>query len=311
MPVIVSGETRDRGRLPLSAGACWCAFEAMEEVVRPGEENPWREFASSRRVAWKTGTSFGFRDGWAIGVTPAYAVGVWVGNASGEGRPGLVGIRAAGPVLFDIFNALPSSDHWFDIPESGLRRVRVCRQSGYLPGPSCDEVDTVWAPPASSSIAVCPYHCIVHLDSTLEWQVDNLCERVSAMQHRSWFVLPPVIESYYTQTHADYRPPPPFAPHCKGRQAGRVIGIVYPHTGSLVYVPKEIDGERGRTVFEAVHRDPAATIHWHLDGGYLGSTGGVHQMALDPPPGKHRLTLVDSEGNSVEREFEVLEKDGL
>lgn len=57
-------------------------------------------------IAWKTGTSYGFRDAWAVGVTPRYAVGVWVGNATGEGKPGLVGAQTAGPVLFDIFNYL-------------------------------------------------------------------------------------------------------------------------------------------------------------------------------------------------------------
>ena len=67
-------------------------------------------------IAWKTGTSYGFRDAWAVGVTPRYAVGVWVGNATGEGKPGLVGAQTAGPVLFDIFNYLPSSP-WFERPD--------------------------------------------------------------------------------------------------------------------------------------------------------------------------------------------------
>ena len=71
----------------IEPGSAWHTLEALLEVNRPGVHGAWRSFDSSRRIAWKTGTSMGFRDGWAIGVTPEYAVGVWVGNADGEGRP--------------------------------------------------------------------------------------------------------------------------------------------------------------------------------------------------------------------------------
>lgn len=84
----------------------------MKEVMRPGEEGLWQQFSSSQTIAWKTGTSFGFRDGWAVGVTPKYVVAVWCGNADGEGRPDLIGIKTAAPVMFDIFRLLPHGG-WF------------------------------------------------------------------------------------------------------------------------------------------------------------------------------------------------------
>jgi len=71
---------------PLSPAACWLTLQAMLEVVRPGPEAAWRNFASTHKVAWKTGTSFGFRDGWAIGTSPDYTVGVWVGSSVGTGE---------------------------------------------------------------------------------------------------------------------------------------------------------------------------------------------------------------------------------
>ena len=73
----------------LDATSIWFTFQAMEEVMRPGEEGLWQEFSSSQKIAWKTGTSFGFRDAWAIGITPKYVVAVWTGNTDGEGRAGL------------------------------------------------------------------------------------------------------------------------------------------------------------------------------------------------------------------------------
>ena len=69
----------------VDAASIYFSFKAMQEVMRPGDEGLWELFGSSRRIAWKTGTSFGFRDGWSIGVTPDYVVAVWAGNTDGEG----------------------------------------------------------------------------------------------------------------------------------------------------------------------------------------------------------------------------------
>jgi penicillin-binding protein 1C len=91
------------GATPIEAGAAWSTLEALLEVTRPGLQGSWRDLAGGRKIAWKTGTSVGFRDGWAIGVTPQTVVGVWVGNADGEGRPELTGFQAASPLLFDLF----------------------------------------------------------------------------------------------------------------------------------------------------------------------------------------------------------------
>ena len=115
-------------RPSFQSGAVWQTFDAIKEVNRP-EEIDWRTIPSMQTIAWKTGTSYGFRDAWAVGVTPKYAVGVWVGNATGEGKPGLVGARTAGPVLFDVFNLLPSSP-WFERPQGELVETEICRQSG-------------------------------------------------------------------------------------------------------------------------------------------------------------------------------------
>src|SRR5690606_33804050 len=136
-------------------------FQAMNEVVRPGEEALWDQFASSKKIAWKTGTSFGFRDGWAVGLTPGYVVCVWVGNADGEGRPGLTGIETAAPILFDIFDLLPSTG-WFTPPVDRMVQTPVCRQSGHLAGVDCPDPDTVYLPVMGLKSTVCPYHQAIH-----------------------------------------------------------------------------------------------------------------------------------------------------
>ncbi len=301
-------EQRATRNIPLDATSIWFTFNAMQEVMRPGEEGLWQQFASSQKIAWKTGTSFGFRDGWAIGLTPKNVVAVWVGNTDGEGRPGLVGIQTAAPILFDIFRMLPNAK-WFEKPVYNYSYIPVCRQSGFRANIDCPDVDTLFMPPNANRSSLCPYHKIIHLDATGMFRVTEACESPSAMQHRSWFILTPAMEFYYKQRNIDYIPLPPFKPGCEFAETGKLMEIIYPQADAKIYVPLEINGERGKTVFTAAHRRSGAKIFWSIDDQYVGTTQNFHQLGLNPSPGKHILTLVDENGVSVSREFEILEKE--
>lgn len=293
----------------LSAGAVWHTFEAMLEVERPTSSGEWELFQASRRVAWKTGTSFGFRDAWAAGVSPRYAVGVWVGNADGEGRPGLLGVEMAAPVLFEIFGQLPLNQ-WFDPPYDDMAQAAVCRKSGFRANEFC-ESDTVWIPKSGLRAAQCPYHKLLHLDATEQWQVTSNCEATDAMHHRAWFAVPPLEEFYFRTKNPWYQSPPPFRADClaggaAGESAAVPMQMIYPKSFSKIVVPVELDGKSGSTVFQAAHRESGAEIFWHLDDHFLGSTRIFHQMALRPAVGQHVLTLVDDHGFRLEQRFEIL-----
>jgi len=113
----------------LDAGSVWCTLEALSTVNRPWAEIGWEYFASTHKIAWKTGTSFGSRDAWSVGVTPQYTVGVWVGNSTGEGRPGLTGVTHASPIMFEMFHFLNPTG-WFEETRSDMVRMAVCRPFG-------------------------------------------------------------------------------------------------------------------------------------------------------------------------------------
>ncbi|MBK8922090.1 MAG: penicillin-binding protein 1C [Saprospirales bacterium] len=294
----------------LGAAAIWFTFDAMQQVERPTSSGEWELFQASRHIAWKTGTSFGFRDAWAAGVTPEYAVGVWVGNADGEGRPGLIGVDMAAPVLFELFERLPAGNGWFDPPYDDMAEAAVCRQSGFRAGPYC-ETDTTWIPKAGLKSAACPYHALLHLDGAGQWQVSSACETPANMQHQPWFVLSPLEEFYFIRKNPSYRPPPPFRSDCLSALNApehNPMQLIYPKDPSRIYVPVDLDGKLGSTVFQATHRRPETEIFWHLDGAYIGSTKTFHQMALQPPVGKHVLALVDASGFRVEQSFEIIGK---
>lgn len=265
-------------------------------------------FCLNRSVAWKTGTSFGHRDAWAIGINPDYVVAVWVGNASGEGRPDLTGVTAAAPILFEIFGLLPES-RWFEQPVDDMVKIPVCRQSGYRATDICITVDSTWIPAKGLDTPPCPYHKIIHLDKTGKYRVNDRCEDISTMLHKSWFILPPAMEWFYKSRNPEYRMLPPFASGCLPDESIKSMAIIYPRIySSRIQIPRNIDGTTSETVFEVAHRRMDATIFWHLDNQYLGLTSTFHQMALRPAPGNHTLTLVDENGETLVTKFEIIGK---
>lgn len=294
--------------LNLDRACIYSTFEAMVDVNRPDEDGNWRVFSSSQKIAWKTGTSFGFRDAWAIGVTPEYVVSVWIGNADGEGRPGLTGIKAAAPVLFEVYAQLPKSASWFKAPKEGMSLVTLCRESGHRASELCENTETILIPNTCLNTTACPYHQIVHLSLDGKQRVDSECEDVYHMKHVTWFILPPLIEKYYKFNHPDYKVLPNYKPQCLARIADKAMVLLYPKANSKIYVPIEIDGNQGRTIFEATHRSISTTIYWHLDDHYIGETKEIHQLALNPGVGKHKLMLVDENGITVQMKFEAVGK---
>ncbi len=290
----------------LGAASAWLTLDALLEVNRPGIEQYWRRFDGARKVAWKTGTSYGLRDGWAIGTDARYTVGVWVGNASGEGRPDLTGTATAAPVLFDVFNLLPDGG-WFEPPHVALKEVTTCRDDGYLSDGQC-ATKTSWAPVHSRFDQRSPHHLRVHLDASGRYRVHSRCESITRMQTRDWFVLPPAQAWYYRQHNNDYRSLPPWRNDCKGfqTQEANPIAILYPEAGGRIYIPVDIDSKRGNVVLEAAHQQAESTLYWHVDDIYLGDTRRFHQFAVDLAAGQHTLTVVDIEGHRLQRRFEVL-----
>lgn len=288
----------------LSAFSIYKTFDVLKELYRPGEESGWRYFSSAAKIAWKTGTSFGFRDGWAIGVTPGYVVGVWVGNADGEGRPGLTGTDAAAPVMFEIFSHLKKGG-WFERPSTEMSRITVCSKSGMRNGEFCVETDTVWVGKKGLETQRCTYHRRIHLSADERFRVDADCYALTDMKAVNWFVLPPVQEYYFKARNISYHSLPPYKPGCQSPATGR-MDLIYPRNDTRIYIPRELDGHAGEAIFRLAHQEKDASVFWHLDGRFVGITRGTHQLALHPGYGRHILTLVDHQGAVLQRNFEVL-----
>jgi penicillin-binding protein 1C len=287
-----------------SRGAVYQLYEQLREVNRPEGETGWTNFSSSSKIAWKTGTSHGFRDAWSIGWTSEKLVAVWVGNADGEGRPGILGVGASAPIMFDIFSLL-STDKWFPVPHEELVKAAVCSKSGMKAGEYCERIDTILISEVGLKTQTCKYHKLIHVDEKEEYRVNSECYSVSKMKNKSYFVLPSVQAWYYKRVNVDYVELPPWMEGCSNNDK-HIMQWIYPNQDNRIFIPKNRYGEKSEVVFKLAHQKKDAVVYWHLDGNYKKETSRFHVFSFSASAGWHTVKCVDSQGNEVEKVFEIV-----
>lgn len=285
------------------AGAIYLTYNAMKELNRPEGDEAWKFYDSSLELAWKTGTSFGNRDAWAIGANSRYVVGVWVGNANGEGRPELTGVDSAAPILFDVFNLLPRKK-WFQPPLNDLEYAEVCKQSGHLAQDDCPKTKQLITR-SGKKTAICPYHKLVHLDASRQFRVNSSCEDVDKIVTTKWFILPPVMEWYYKSLHIDYKTVPPYRADCQPTQQA-VMDFIYPKTNSKIYLTKDFNSKVQPVIVKVAHSNREAKLFWYVDNDYKGTTQTFHEMPIAAETGVHYITVADEFGNEIKRRVEII-----
>ena len=300
---ITGGASYDDVEVPFTKEAVALTFDAMRGLTRPEGQVGWRYFSSSKDVAWKTGTSFGFRDAWAVGVKGRYVVGVWCGNADGEGRPGLTGLTVAAPLMFDVIDLLPDDD--VELLPLDFMSVEVCAESGMPRSELCGSCTTVMMPETEINTGVCPYHKKVFLDESRRYRVSADCYDVDNENFEIYFTLPPVMEWFYKKKDPLYRVLPPLFPDCISDADESVMSFVYPDESASLIIPVGIKGDRQSVVFELAHRNPEKAVFWSLNDIFLGETRRMHQMSVSVEPGTYFLRCVDEDGNDVSRKVEI------
>ncbi len=287
------------------AGAIYHTLDALRNVNRPDGSAHWEFYEDSQPIAWKTGTSYGFKDAWAVGVTPQYAIGVWVGNADGEGRPGITGIQAAAPLFFDVLRQLPNNGQWFAIPYDALVEDVVCMESGQKAGSYCTNTQKVWIPSTGIHTTSCSYHKPIFLNLAEDYQVHSGCFELEEIHIKPKFVLPPIAEYYYAQRHPEYKLLPPLHPDCQW-EADLLMDFVFPKEAQDIILPKDFDETINDVIFKVAHRNPETTLYWYLDDTFMGSTTTFHELAVNPRPGNYLLTVVDASGNELKQKVAIV-----
>lgn len=285
------------------AGGSYLTLKTIRDLTRPSNEIGWKAF-STKNIAWKTGTSFGHRDAWAVGVSNNYVVGIWVGNSSGEGRASLTGIDAAAPILFDVYGVLDKGN-WIEPPYEALEKISLCKQSGHPTSENCHETYQGDKLTGVENYEACPYHRKIFIDEFSQYRVHADCYPPQKMKTETVFVLPPSQESYYRKNHLEYKGLPPWLSNCNSTGANAVLQLIYPSDFQILVPTKDISGAKGKVVFKAAHSNPEETIYWHIDDEYIGSTQHFHDYAIELKSGVHTIYLIDGNGNETQQTFKV------
>ena len=291
-----------------SAASIWQTFESITALKRPGSGNDWDYFSSSQKIAWKTGTSHGFKDAWTIGTNGRYLVGVWVGNADGEGRDDLIGIKAAAPLFFRVMDIIPRSN-WFSAPDTELFDQNICAVSGFKATDKCPSTNYLLNE-KGEELAFCTYHKWFSCTEDSLYRANKDCLPGETLQSVAFFSPPPREKYFMNLSGRAFEELPPLHPNCGSLDAEiSTVEFIYPPRNNFkIYIPKRLNNLRSKIVFSAAHSLSNEELHWHLDNQYMGSTIAFHELAFDCLPGIHQMLIKDKKGGERKIVFEVLEK---
>lgn len=302
-------QTEPTPPMPLiSPGAAYLVLEALRNVRRPGVEYYWHQYQNQWPLAWKTGTSYGQRDAWAIGVSPAWTIAVWLGNFSGEGNPALSGAQAAGPLLFDIFHRVPKDldQAWFPQPDADLTTATLCLDSGRPVSPHCPHPIQALTPRHRRPMARCPYHRSIVLNEAGTHQVCSLCWKPDDHRPARQMVYPTDVVQYLRERGQVLHDPPPHKADCPVQPEAKPLQVLYPTPQARLQIGRDFDGKQQPIVLRAAHSDRERALFWYVNRRFLGRTVNQHRLAVSLEPGAHALEIVDAHGFRDRTRFYVV-----
>lgn len=279
-----------------SRSTIYLMFECMRKRVGSDELH---------QIAVKTGTSFGYKDAWCIGICPNYTMAVWAGNANGLSRPGLIGLHTAAPLLYDCFQLFSDLGTWQQ-PFEELKSVELCKESGYIPGPYCTQTQKRILGKSFSRLPTCKFHKNLCVDTVENYVQSKDCNFYCV--DKSYFVLPVLEEYFYKKKNSNYKSHPPYDPNCFIVPTSiSSLAFLYPNNATALAAPLSLSGDQNQFLFHAVHSDREESVFWFLDDAYVGVTVYPHQIKLIPPAGRHKLSIMNKAGSKVNVDIVVMD----
>jgi len=296
----------------ITPGAAYLTLDIIDDLKRPGADYFWRNYASQYRIAWKTGTSYGNRDAWAVGTSSEWTIAVWVGNFNGQENPKISGLNAAAPLFFELFNSLEKDYYqdFFDRPANNLEEIKVSAKTGYrLPDKIIDqdlaELTTAVVPKNAKPLRYSPYEEIVYSNQAQTKEVCSRCWDRNDLTKSLQVVYPPQVVSYLSKRGINVYTTLPHQEDCPTVTNNNPIEFIYPQQDSIISIPRGSDGNYQKVTFKVAHAGRNSKLFWYLDQEYLGVSTGNHQKLLVPDSGDHQLHVVDGAGYHREIDFYV------
>lgn len=312
--IILNNEMSKETMQLISTGACYLTLDMLKDLKRPGSEFYWERFSGSQPFAWKTGTSYGHKDAWAVGVNPEFTIGVWVGNFDGESNKNLSGATSAGPILFDILQTLPHKDSrsWFDKDEIDYKQITICKLSGFRATDACSEVDTIDVPYGMKPPQACDYHQFRYFSNDGNYQSCSRCWHLVGSSKKSVTIYPPDV-AYYLRVKGQYiEKLANHYPLCPAFKADESLKIIYPNLDAKLFLPRDFDGKVQPVVCKAGHTGTGKRVFWYLNDVYLGETVEEHKIGVVFNEGWNTIKIIDEYGaEDSQRVLATLKKAAL
>ena len=303
-------DPQDTGSPLLSPEASYLTLDMLKEAARPDAVNVPALVNGLRPVAWKTGTSFSYRDAWCAGVFDNYVLIVWVGNFDGTTNPLFVGRTAAAPLLFTMVDALrasqpaPAETCFTRTPDLNLRQVKICAVSGMIAGPNCPQAILGWFIPGKSPIGVCDVHQRIWIDNLSGLRLPTEPDDLASAHSEVCEVWPSDLSKLFQAAGLPRRAPPPMG--TTGDRAADLAPISQEEKSPHIVSPKEgliyhvrVASDRGGVLnLEATGETPHEQLHWFVDSTYLGASEASTALLWRPLPGRHLIRAVDNTGRA-------------
>lgn len=282
----------------LSPEAAFLTLDMLRQHAKP-QAGLLSELTDSAPVAWKTGTSYAFRDAWSIALSGDYVLAVWLGNFDGSSNPNLVGRTAAGPLLFELLALLPrdrqANQRLFSAGDKlNLKQVALCSRSGELPNKYCPQTRPGWFIPGVSPIKVSDVHRAVpvYTDTGLR-ACSHQPPKTALKVFEFW---PSDIARAYQLSGIVLAPPPAYQHACTGLpQLSQQAPQIRSPQQALTYQLGKT-AEQQKIALQASFDGAVTKAHWFIDSRYLGSVAPGETLFWQGEAGEFQLRVVDDLG---------------
>ncbi len=285
----------------ISPEASYLTLDMLKDTPPPGMHYGVKKQYDD--IAWKTGTSSGYRDAWAIGVFGHYAMAVWLGNFNNQSNPALIGKEMAAPLFLNIAHALLKDADSVLTPSNHLNisKIEVCKASGMLPTRYCQETESVWFIPGKSPIKTDNVYREIAINKKTRLRTCHINQETQFRIYEFW---PSDILAIFKRAGIQRRVPPRYEKDCVADNFhGFAPQIASPATESHYIVP--VGKTDSNIPFTAVVDADVHTLHWFLNENYLGKANRDQAFIWKAVPGHYTVRVVDEFGRADAREINV------
>jgi len=293
---------KDADRSAFSPSAAYMVTDILSGVDRPDLPNNFESSVNLPKIAFKTGTSYGRRDAWAIGYSAEFTIGVWLGNVDHRGCPELAGGKAAAPLLVDLFNALSTRSQKVILPRPGdVLEEEVCATSGLLPTPSCRHTILTLYSVRHTQLRTCTIDREFAVSHDGKISYCPSCLGDNAYRLRSYEDYPPELLSFWTSTGKSFTKIPPHNPLCTRIFSGEGPKIVSP-SESMIYYSRSVTQELS---LEANSGSEIREHIWYVDDRFYSRKVASDKLFVPFTQGEHTVTCTDDKGRSSSVHFTI------